>query len=120
MAELDDLINPSKIYRRENSSSQTIVGSPNKSSELNHIETKFNSEDNRNDIEEKDIVQLLKDLGQESKMLYISWTNQFGESSSFEEFCSNRVDNLIKEALALENNLKKQKEYLRQRVTLLG
>ncbi|XP_067139075.1 testis-expressed protein 12-like isoform X2 [Centruroides vittatus] len=117
MSELDNIINynPSKTAKRE-----PFFCSP-KLSELAHSEMlAFSSQDNCNDAEEKDIVQLLKDLGQESKMLYISWTSQICESTSFEDFCSSQIDNLIKEVLAIENNLKKQKEYLCRRVTQLS
>ena len=38
------------------------------------------------------------------------------ESESFEQFCPSRMDELLKEALALEQNLLQQKDVLKNRL----
>ena len=42
------------------------------------------------------------------------------ESEAFESFCPARVDELLKEARALEENLSEQKERLKQRLKFLS
>lgn len=43
----------------------------------------------------------------------------FREGEAFEGFCPARLDELLKEALRLEQHLKNQKERLRERLTLI-
>lgn len=45
--------------------------------------------------------------------------NLFSESEAFEAFCPARLDELLKEALRLEQHLKNQKERLRERLMLI-
>ena len=42
------------------------------------------------------------------------------ESEAFESFCPSRVDELLKEARALEENMMEQKERLKQRLKLIS
>ncbi|XP_022254931.1 uncharacterized protein LOC111088605 [Limulus polyphemus] len=62
---------------------------------------------------------LLKDQGQEAKMTCIKWIGALSDSGAFEDFSLKRLDGLIKEALILEGNLKRQKDVLRQRLQIL-
>ncbi|XP_078376407.1 uncharacterized protein LOC144659778 [Oculina patagonica] len=62
---------------------------------------------------------VLRDLGQDMKMMYLKWAQPFAEGESFEAFCPARLDELLREALRLEQHLKNQKERLRERLTLI-
>ncbi|KAJ7380226.1 Testis-expressed sequence 12 protein [Desmophyllum pertusum] len=62
---------------------------------------------------------VLRDLGQDMKMVYLKWAQPFAEGESFEAFCPARLDELLREALRLEQHLKNQKERLRERLTLI-
>lgn len=62
---------------------------------------------------------VLRDLGQDMKMVYLKWSQPFAESEAFEAFCPARLDELLKEALRLEQHLKNQKERLRERLMLI-
>ena len=43
----------------------------------------------------------------------------FREGEAFEAFCPARLDELLREALRLEQHLKNQKERLRERLTII-
>ncbi|XP_066291423.1 uncharacterized protein [Branchiostoma lanceolatum] len=71
--------------------------------------------------EEHDSMKALnKELGQEMKMMFMNWAVAFSESEQFELFCPTRVDGLLQEARALEENLKEQKKCLLQRLQMLS
>eukprot|EP00058_Branchiostoma_floridae_P004668 XP_002590156.1 hypothetical protein BRAFLDRAFT_90891 [Branchiostoma floridae] len=71
--------------------------------------------------EESDSMKALnKELGQEMKMMFMNWAVPFSESEQFELFCPTRVDGLLQEARALEENLKEQKKCLLQRLQMLS
>ncbi|XP_076326216.1 uncharacterized protein LOC143233643 [Tachypleus tridentatus] len=65
------------------------------------------------------LEKLLKDQGQEAKMVCIKWIGALSDSGAFENFSLKRLDELIKEALIMEENLKRRKEVLRQRLQIL-
>ncbi|XP_019644848.1 PREDICTED: uncharacterized protein LOC109485600 [Branchiostoma belcheri] len=71
--------------------------------------------------EDMDSMKALnKELGQEMKMMFMNWAVAFSESEQFELFCPTRVDSLLQEARALEENLKEQKKCLLQRLQMLS
>ncbi|XP_031551262.1 uncharacterized protein LOC116288595 [Actinia tenebrosa] len=63
---------------------------------------------------------VLRDIGQETKMLFLKWSHPFSESEAFEAFCPSRLDELLSEANQLELHLKKQKEQLKNRLSDLS
>ena len=50
---------------------------------------------------------------------FVLFPHVFREGEAFEGFCPARLDELLKEALRLEQHLKNQKERLRERLTLI-
>ena len=50
---------------------------------------------------------------------FVFFPRFFREGEAFEGFCPARLDELLKEALRLEQHLKNQKERLRERLTLI-
>ncbi|KAJ8025093.1 hypothetical protein HOLleu_35202 [Holothuria leucospilota] len=67
-----------------------------------------------------DLDLVLKEVGNDLKTGCLQWTNVFQESGDFEKFCPTRVDKLLAEAKALEENLTHQKEQLMDRLKALS
>ncbi|XP_071811842.1 uncharacterized protein [Apostichopus japonicus] len=74
----------------------------------------------RPDQSEVMLESVLKDAGNDLKSGCLQWIHVFKESEEFENFCPNRVDKLLSEAKALEENLLQQKQQLMQRLKALS
>lgn len=66
------------------------------------------------------LVTLLKELAEEAKSINHSWGEIFNDSENFEMFCPTRLDKILQETLALEENLRQQKETLCNRLHALS
>ncbi|XP_068670964.1 uncharacterized protein [Montipora foliosa] len=99
------------------SSSPDHMGSqpPHSGSFLHQELSKSGNSDDKTRLE-----SVLRELGQEMKMVYLKWSQPFAEGEAFEALCPTRLDELLKEALRLEQHLKKQKEQLRERLMLIS
>lgn len=73
-----------------------------------------NSMSDRNSAPKMD--ETLRKLGHDAKMSVVKWMPLFGESEEFEACCAARLDEILKQALDLEQNLIEQKECLRARM----
>ena len=60
--------------------------------------------------------ETLRKLGHDAKLAVVKWMQLFGESEAFEACCAARLDEILKQALDLEQNLIEQKECLRARM----
>ncbi|XP_022788754.1 uncharacterized protein LOC111328557 [Stylophora pistillata] len=79
----------------------------------------LDSRDSGSSDEKSKLEVVLRELGQDMKMVHLKWAQPFAEGESFEGYCPIRLDELLKEALRLEQHLEKQKERLRERLTLI-
>lgn len=80
-----------------------------------HLDSKdSSSSDGKSKLE-----AVLRELGQEMRMVHLKWAQPFAEGESFERYCPVKLDELLKEALKLEQRLKNQKERLKERLTLI-
>ncbi|XP_033762860.1 uncharacterized protein LOC117344277 [Pecten maximus] len=68
----------------------------------------------------KPIVDVMKDLSEESKNVHDQFSNMFRESEEYETICPEKLDKLIGEATALEENLNQQKQVLCSRLKALS
>ncbi|XP_070564623.1 uncharacterized protein [Ptychodera flava] len=66
------------------------------------------------------VTDLLTEMGQAMKMNCSHWAQVFQESQEFETFCPTRLDKMLAEARALEEDLIKQKEKLRLRLQAIS
>lgn len=64
--------------------------------------------------------QLFGNLHKDSKLLVSEWAQIFNESEHFEQICPSRLDRMIEQTNALEDNLRRQKNALCQRLTVLS
>jgi len=66
------------------------------------------------------IQDVMKELKQDANMLNVNWTQVFRDSEHYEMFCPTRLDRILQDAKALEQNLIQQKDALRNRLGMLS
>ncbi|XP_064402225.1 uncharacterized protein LOC135347980 [Halichondria panicea] len=62
------------------------------------------------------VTECMGRVSDELKHLLLKWKEGLLESESFETFCPTRIDELLKEALEVEEQLKQQKKDLKKRL----
>uniref|UniRef100_T1JLY7 Uncharacterized protein n=1 Tax=Strigamia maritima TaxID=126957 RepID=T1JLY7_STRMM len=89
------------------------------SPKIKNFNSSFNLKPKPGPAESLTVEALMTDSGEEMKLLCEKWSNGLSEYESFEKLIPARVDKLLKEALAFEENLIKQKEKLKENILAL-
>ncbi|XP_046578181.1 uncharacterized protein LOC124285937 [Haliotis rubra] len=95
-----------------NASENTCVGVYNKASDSDSEVDKLTKNEK--------VSELIKELSADARMVTKQFAETFEDCENYETFCVSQLDQLISDAIRLEETLKNQKDALRQRLGFIS